>query len=165
MKKLYVALLALLTVVSSYATNEDYGIKSNVANFGVTPNIRKAVKQSSLVKVASRAESDDDSYTWTLVGDGKAYLSSLVDTYSSQAVLEDVKIYKADGTNGIYKVQGIWSGILDEGSLIIDATNPDKVVVPAQSTGILDREDGVLQVCLIWLRMMIGAVFCSITLH
>jgi hypothetical protein len=143
MKKLYFSLLALLTVLSSYAISEVPGIKSHTENLGITHNIRKTVRQLSPAKAASRAESDDDSYTWILVGDGKAYVSSLVDTYGSQAVLEDVKIYKAYGTNGIFKVQGIWSSVTENGSLIIDATNPDKVVVPTQDTGLLDSEDGV----------------------
>jgi hypothetical protein len=143
MKKFYFLLLALLAVAPSYATSEVPGIKSSAANLNASLNIRKAVKQSSPAKAASHVESDIDSYSWTLVGDGQAYVSSLVDTYSGKATLEDVKIYAADGTNGIYKVQGIWSSVIDNGSLIIDATNPDKVIVPTQYTGLVDSEDGV----------------------
>lgn len=84
-----------------------------------------------------------ESYNWILLGEGKYAASVVADTYGCSANPTDVSIYEAEGHAGLYKVVGVWADIMPDAELIVDATDPEFVMIPRQDTGIIDNVDGV----------------------
>lgn len=81
--------------------------------------------------------------TWTkLDGKGKYAASVLVDWYGASATPVEVDVYECDQTPGVYKFVGVWPDLMENGELIIDATDPNFVIIPVQNTGFVDDIDG-----------------------
>lgn len=87
---------------------------------------------------------DYSSETWALLGDGKYASQAIAGCYGGSTDLVDVVVYEAEGKAGLYKVEGVWSDIIEGGGsvLYVDASDPEFVVVEEQYTGLIDNVDG-----------------------
>lgn len=82
-------------------------------------------------------------YTWTSLGMGKYKASSLAALYGASTDPVDIEVFEANEQPGIYKFVGLWPDMTDNGSMIVDATDPDFVIVHEQPTGFVDEYDGM----------------------
>lgn len=141
-KNLLFSLLALSACFISAANPIELSLKK-ASNVEVESNkiFRTASVQPSDNGIKIKA-ADYSSESWTLLGDGKYASQALAGCYGGSTDPVDVVVYEADGKSGLYKVEGVWSDIVENGILYVDATDPDFVVVEKQFTGIVDNVDG-----------------------
>lgn len=85
----------------------------------------------------------DPNEGWTSLGMGKYKASSLAAMYGASTDPVEVEVFEANEQPGIYKFVGLWPDMTDNGSMIVDATDPDFVIVPEQPTGFVDDADGM----------------------
>lgn len=83
--------------------------------------------------------------TWKDLGKGQysdALASNMYDGASNAPV--EVSVQECEQTSGLYRVLNPWPSIAGEEDfyLVIDATDPDFVVIPKQVTPIIDEADG-----------------------
>lgn len=138
MKKLYT--LALTAAVALSAAAERQATVSNLEAVTTTSNLKVRTFTEA---PASRAATDYSNYTWVSKGAGKYIASAMVDTYGVSADPASVTVYEASEQPGLYKVVGVWPDITDNAALIVDATDPNCVVVPQQVTPVTDNVDGI----------------------
>ncbi|MBD5210403.1 MAG: hypothetical protein HDS77_03910 [Bacteroidales bacterium] len=152
MKKFYAFSLMALAAATASAVAPVATIKSSVAKAGeFNKVIRTATEVSTPNRVAAKANAYDGE-TWNELGKGKYKASIMADYYSASDDFADVTVYEAEGKKGLYKVVGVWPDMLDDGTLIVDATDPEYVLVPNQNTGINDTVDGITYITsLSWL--------------
>lgn len=139
MKKFYSLALAALCGIGTVAAQNATINAVPVANKSLT--VRTATEVSTTLRTAAV---DYDNVEWVELGEGQ-YLSSVVAGTYSQGTPKPVAvtIYEAKDTEGLYKVENPWQGVVNGGGdLIVDATDPDFVIVPSQFTGIMDNVDG-----------------------
>lgn len=142
MKKILpLSLLALSAAYMSAATPVSASlenateIESN-SNYNVRPFVKQTIQSS--IKVA-----DYSGETWTELGQGKYLSSAISGCYAIPANLEDVVVYEAQGKSGLYKVEGVWPNLVDNGVLYVNAQDPEFVIVEEQNMGYVDRADGI----------------------
>lgn len=99
--------------------------------------------QISANKIVITAEGDPE-IDWVELGKGK-YIDPLISLWYYDTDLPvDVTIYEDANKNGLYKIVGVWPYCMNDGTgtIIIDASNPNCVIIPNQFTGINDSTDG-----------------------
>lgn len=139
MRKIYFLLMAAITLTMSAFNNAEIknAVEANLPNAKVIRQVAKTAKAP--VATAENYESE----TWTSLGAGKYISTAIADCYGGSTDLVDVEIFEAQGKKGLYKVVGVWPDILNGGGTIyIDATDPDFVLIKDQDTGIVDKVDG-----------------------
>jgi hypothetical protein len=142
MKKFYAFLLTALAVIASpNAVAENSITDFQKKDTPTKINIRNERQTYARMQTPER-ESDYDTYIWQLQGEGMAVMHALYDTYQLSADPEVVEVYQARGYKGLYKIVGVWSQLLNNGTIYIDATNPDLILVTKQEIGIKDPVDG-----------------------
>lgn len=142
MRKFYtflVAGLALISAPNTVASTQIASFQKNDAHAQV--KVRTAAQKCMSMKAPARS-SEYDTYSWELKGQGEALMHALEDTYGLTPSVETVDVYEAKGHEGVYKIVGIWTNMVNDGTMIIDASDPDYIMVPTQSTGVQDSEDG-----------------------
>lgn len=145
MRKLYLLTLMAATALSMSAV-ETIKAPKDVFKADLEPGTfshRVAVDSKDVVNAPAKV-SEYDSEVWVHKGAGKYIASAVAACYGGTTDAVDVEVYEADGNNGLYKIEGVWPDIIDNGVLYIDATDPDFVLVASQSTGITDTVDGPL---------------------
>ncbi|MBD5258076.1 MAG: hypothetical protein HDS52_05255 [Barnesiella sp.] len=143
MKKFYAFSLMALAAATASAVAPVATAKKSAANaVDFEKVIRTATEVSTPNRVAAKANAYDGE-TWKELGQGKYKSSVVADTYGATDDFVDVTVYEAEGKKGLYKVVGVWSDMLADGTLIVDATDPEYVLVPNQNTGIIDNVDGI----------------------
>jgi len=144
MKKIFTIAILSAAILSATAGLNTVKVSESAVRADKAMNLRTAVASSSATPKMRAAATDYDSYTWTLLGEGEYSSSVVADTYSSENPVAAVKIYEAEGHAGVYKAEGVWPDMagVDTQTLIVDASNPDFIVVPKQFTGIDDTVDG-----------------------
>lgn len=147
MKKLYSLLaatavaLSATAVVPSSLLNAELAGKWQVENSTLQFRTGSFSKKSTPVKVASRA-TDYNALTWKEIGKGKFKPSALVDTYGLPEEMVDVTISEAQEVPGVYILKGTWPSISEETQLLVDASDPNYVMIPPQYIGLKDQVDG-----------------------
>ena len=139
MRKIYFLLMAAITLTMSAFNNAEIknAVEADLPNAKVIRQVAKTAKAP--VATAENYESE----TWTSLGAGKYISTAIADCYGGSTDLVDVEIFEAQGKKGLYKVVGVWPDILNGGGTIyIDATDPDFVLIKDQDTGIVDKVDG-----------------------
>ena len=139
MRKIYFLLMAAITLTMSAFNNAEIknAVEADLPNAKVIRQVAKTAKAP--VATAENYESE----TWTSLGAGKYISTAIADCYGGSTDLVDVEIFEAQGKKGLYKVVGVWPDILNGGGTIyIDATDPDFVLIKDQDTGIVDNVDG-----------------------
>jgi len=93
------------------------------------------------------ADPDWQSLTWRSIGKGR-YVDTFVSNIYRWNKVDEVSVEVEECVEhpGIYRVIKPWAayGRKCDGNLIIDARDPDLVVIPEQRTGYMDSEDGEL---------------------
>ena len=144
MKKLYtIAMAAAVTLTAAANTNVTKTFVGELVDGNVSIKLRQAV-ESTLVRPAEAP--DYDKMTWKALGTGKYAASVIADTYGTSTEPADVQVYESQNTPGVYKLENVWASMFTDGkgsTLIIDASNPEFVLVPKQNTGIQDNVDGI----------------------
>lgn len=141
MKKIYTLLLGALVAGTATAALPTASIK-NAESVNKAMEVRTRAVEGTMHKAPAKA-SEYDSYTWVNIGTGH-FLDSVVEsTYGETPKTVEVTVLEAQEAPGVYKLMGVWPTLVSNGSLIIDATDPNFVMVPAQYTGIDDTEDGM----------------------
>lgn len=141
MKKIFTLALVAAASISSVAGVNVATVKSSALKTDKSVKLRTGVAGEAR---KTRADvSEYDNYTWTLLGDGQYKSSAIAGTYNGSTELMPVKVYEAEGHKGVYKAVGVWADLLkvDTQALIVDASNPDFVLVPKQYTAINDNVD------------------------
>ncbi len=138
MKKFYT--LALTAVVATSATATENFTASPAAE-NAHMKVCTAVTLPAAKPTIKPMSTEYDNYTWNYIGDGKYKASVMAGIYDVTDELVDVKIYEAENHSGVYKAVGVWPDMLDNGALIVDASDPDFIVVPKQDTGYKDAVD------------------------
>lgn len=138
MKKLYFT-LALAAVAATAAANATLPTASLKA---VECNKQLQMRQATPTKHAQRAAADDADVVWNELGVGKYKATVLPAVYSGSTEMVDVTVYEQADKPGMYKLVGVWPDLVQNGELIVDATDPEFVVVPNQFTGLTDTDDG-----------------------
>ena len=131
--------MAAITLTMSAFNNAEIknAVEADLPNAKVIRQVAKTAKAP--VATAENYESE----TWTSLGAGKYISTAIADCYGGSTDLVDVEIFEAQGKKGLYKVVGVWPDILNGGGTIyIDATDPDFVLIKDQDTGIVDKVDG-----------------------
>lgn len=155
MKKLYsLALAAIVGSATAFAATpvlkadlnkaELSKAEINKSELTVAPT-RTAIAATSLHKAPSRPAKapEYEDMTWSYLGEGKYASSVVADTYGGSNDPVVVDIYESNENEGVYKVVGVWPDIIrGGGELIVDASNPEYVMVPVQDTGVIDDVDG-----------------------
>ena len=139
MRKIYFLLMAAITLTMSAFNNAEIknAVEADLPNAKVIRQVAKTAKAP--VATAENYESE----TWTSLGAGKYISTAIADCYGGSTDLVDVEIFEAQGKKGLYKVVGVWPDILNGGGTIyVDATDPDFVLIKDQDTGIVDKVDG-----------------------
>ena len=139
MRKIYFLLMAAITLTMSAFNNAEIknAVEADLPNAKVIRQVAKTAKAP--VATAENYESE----TWTSLGAGKYISTAIAACYGGSTDLVDVEIFEAQGKKGLYKVVGVWPDILNGGGTIyIDATDPDFVLIKDQDTGIVDNVDG-----------------------
>ena len=139
MRKIYFLLMAAITLTMSAFNNAEIknAVEADLPNAKVIRQVAKTAKAP--VATAENYESE----TWTSLGAGKYISTAIAACYGGSTDLVDVEIFEAQGKKGLYKVVGVWPDILNGGGTIyIDATDPDFVLIKDQDTGIVDKVDG-----------------------
>lgn len=142
MKKFYSFVMAAAVVLTASAnTNVAKVSVKETASDNVTMKLRKAT-ESTDIKPAYAP--DYGTMTWKSLGKGQYASSVVADIYGGSNSPVDVEVFEAEGQAGVYKVVGVWPDIVKSGKaeLIVDASNPDFILVPKQNTGINDSVDG-----------------------
>lgn len=139
MKKLYFLTLAASVALSASAVNE-----ATVQNAQSFQKSSKTLVRSFTTQTTPKPQraADYDSYQWTELGTGKYGSSVVADIYGGSTEITDVTVFEAVGHPGVYKAVGVWPDMVENGTLIFDATDPNFVIVPKQLTGITDQADG-----------------------
>ena len=142
MRKFYFLLMAAITLSMSAFENASVSKVAEIANLASMPKVIRSVAQNKLAPVATAT--DYKSETWVSLGAGKFVASVVAQCYGSSTNPVDVEIFEAQGKTGLYKVVGVWADLLKstDGTLYVDATDPDFVVIEDQFTGIVDNVDG-----------------------
>jgi len=87
---------------------------------------------------------DPEPETWTLLeGKGVYAASTMATMFGGTTEPVEVDVYESDQHKGVYKFVGVWPDLGEGLELVIDATDPDYVKVPEQSTGYVDEVDGI----------------------
>lgn len=131
--------MAAITLTMSAFNNAEIknAVEADLPNAKVIRQVAKTAKAP--VATAENYESE----TWTSLGAGKYISTAIADCYGGSTDLVDVEIFEAQGKKGLYKVVGVWPDILNGGGTIyVDATDPDFVLIKDQDTGIVDKVDG-----------------------
>lgn len=139
MRKIYFLLMAAITLTMSAFNNAEIknAVEADLPNAKVIRQVAKTAKAP--VATAENYKSE----TWTSLGAGKYISTAIADCYGGSTDLVDVEIFEAQGKKGLYKVVGVWPDILNGGGTIyVDATDPDFVLIKDQDTGIVDKVDG-----------------------
>ncbi|MDE6288435.1 MAG: hypothetical protein K2M00_06590 [Muribaculaceae bacterium] len=141
MKKFYSLAIAALCGIGTVAAQS-----ATISN-GTAVDRQLGVRTANAVEATTiRTTADYDNVEWVELGVGQ-YLSSVVaGTYSAGTPKPAaVTIYEAKDTKGLYKVEGPWNNVIGGvvNDMIVDATDPNFVIVPRQNTGILDNVDGI----------------------
>ncbi|MGN0229589.1 MAG: hypothetical protein ACI4BH_07250 [Muribaculaceae bacterium] len=138
MRKIYFLLMAVITLSMSAFNNAEIknAAEANLTNTKVIRQVAKTAK----APVATATEYDSE--TWVSLGAGKYIASAIADCYGGTTEPVDVEIFEAQGKTGLYKVVGVWPDIIENGTLYVDATDPDFVLIKDQDTGIMDNVDG-----------------------
>lgn len=146
MKKLYtLSFMALAAATMSAAGNTATPKKALVADEGMTAVRTVAVIDAPRHAPAKIADYSDES--WTSLGTGKYVASAVAGCYGASTDPVDVEVLEAEGKSGLYKVIGVWPDVISGGSeFVIDATDPEFVLVRDQSTGIIDNVDGITHI-------------------
>lgn len=140
MKKILpLSLLALSAAYMSAATPVEASLEVKSNDIVV----RTAVKGANRLSV----KADYSNVSWTLLGDGQYSSSALATCYGGTNALVDVVVYEAEGQSGLYKVEGVWPDLVENGVLYVNASDPDFVVVEDQNTGLVDQVDGITHIC------------------
>lgn len=140
MKKILpLSLLALSAAYMSAATPVEASLEVKSNDIVV----RTAVKGANRLSV----KADYSNVSWTLLGDGQYSSSALATCYGGTNALVDVVVYEAEGQSGLYKVEGVWPDLIENGVLYVNASDPDFVVVEDQNTGLVDQVDGITHIC------------------
>ncbi|MBD5229288.1 MAG: hypothetical protein HDS69_04540 [Bacteroidales bacterium] len=144
MKKFYAfSLMALAAATASAVAPVATAKKSAADAVDFEKVIRTATEVSTPNRVAAKADAYDGE-TWKELGQGKYKASIMADYYGASDAFADVTVYEAEGKKGLYKVEGVWADMLSvPATLIIDATDPEYVIVPNQNTGVQDNVDGI----------------------
>ena len=142
MRKFYFLLMAAITLSMSAFENASVSKVAEIANLASMPKVIRSVAQNKLAPVATAT--DYKSETWVSLGAGKFVASAVAECYGSSTNPVDVEIFEAQGKTGLYKVVGVWADLLKstDGTLYVDATDPEFVVIEDQFTGIVDKVDG-----------------------
>ena len=140
MRKFYFLLMAAITLSMSAFENASVSKVAEIANLASMPKVIRSVAQNKLAPVATAT--DYESETWVSLGAGKFVASAVAECYGSSTDPVDVEIFEAQGKTGLYKVVGVWADIISDGTLYVDATDPEFVVIEDQFTGIVDKVDG-----------------------
>lgn len=115
--------------------------KATVTGLGGIYNTTKEIFVTEIVY--DETVVPDPERTWTLLeGKGQYAASVMVDYYGADAEPVDVDVYECDQEPGLYKFVGVWPDMMEGGEIIIDATDPNFVIIPVQNTGIIDTVDG-----------------------
>lgn len=142
MKKLYAFALAATCIISASASTEST-VKAVSSPLSVGNNkvrLRTAVKTNT---PEFKINADISEYTWNSIGTGKYVASVVPDTYGGTKDPVDVEVYEANEKAGVYKLVGVWPDKACSHELVVDASDPEFVIVPKQNTGIQDNVDGV----------------------
>lgn len=154
MKKLYTTLLAACTLFAASAA------APQISDATLTAVSNNVVKPATKIN-ASRLKTVDlnlgevsaprrmgaanpmaEEYTWESKGAGKYAASILAEMYGNSTDPVDVEIFEAKEKPGLYKAVGVWPDMVENGELIVDASDPEFVTVAKQFTGVIDEEDG-----------------------
>lgn len=139
MRKIYtLAALAAIATMPALAVNVATLKNATPLQGNAEMNVRTFTAKERPAKAKA-----SESYNWVLLGEGKYAASIVADTYGCSANPADVSVYEAEGHAGLYKVVGVWADIVPDAELIVDATDPEFVMIPIQDTGIVDNVDGV----------------------
>lgn len=142
MKKFtYFMAAAAIVAASANATNVAT-VKSELKAQKSELSIRKAATVSTMQKAPAKV-TDYSSYTWVEVGQGTYGPTVVPETYGTKVAPATVTVLEAEGHAGLYKLVGVWPELIEDGQLIVDATDPTFVTIPVQSTGITDNVDGI----------------------
>ena len=138
MKKLYFLSLSIGLALSASAVVPQFqqAPSKSAAN---AMNLTKA--EAAPMRNIKKAPADD--HQWTLLGEGFYAASVVADTYGFSNAPIAVQVYEASDAKGVYKVESPWQAIDVYTDLVIDASDPDFVVVDYQDTGVIDNVDGV----------------------
>lgn len=144
MKKFYTLALAAAVGCTAWAAQLTPYTTTSVTGRqaqSFTMGERTELQLSTLpAKAPAKAEGE---ITWKLLGQG-TYMTSIVgDYYLRNPQPEEVTIYEDAANPGYYKVEGLWHQMGTNLSMIVDATDPEYVIVPYQNCGFLDDVDGV----------------------
>lgn len=136
MKQLYFIALSFGLAVSASAALPKYEKAPAKQAAGLSA---AAVVKASPSRVVKQAPADD--HQWTLLGEGFYKPSVVSDTYNLSGDPVAVQVYEATDAPGVYKVAAPWAELVST-DLVIDASDPDFVIVEKQNTGINDNVDG-----------------------
>lgn len=155
MKKIFTLALAMLLTVSGFAapvTRQSQNVATAHANAktvgdaNVKTPIQKMYENVNGVKKSAGLKTavNYDNLTWTSLGEG-IYKDNIISAmYNIAAVADPVKceIEEAQGNPGIFRLVNPYTEQYPA-TLIVDASDPDCVVIPYQQIPIKDSEDGI----------------------
>lgn len=147
MKKFYSLALAALVTLSGFAQTKVISTHEATAHaqkveMGNQKMGKLLKKQNSPAKAPS-VNPAYDTYTWVSKGTGTVSVRNLITAFYNLSLPETVEctIEEAEGHAGLYRLVNPW-GEARPSKLIVDATNPEMVVLPYQSIPVVDSEDG-----------------------
>lgn len=140
MKKLYIITLALGVAATSYAAPQQKAVYPS--QFTKSGNrITNPATQTSLT-TERRATSRADE-TWKFLGEGEfsdPIFSNMFFTRGNDPI--PVTVEESEQNPGRYRVTNPWADLSGDSYLIIDASDPGMVIIPEQSSGFDDPDDG-----------------------
>lgn len=98
------------------------------------PEAKATMEVTSKAKKAAMANEE-----WTVVGQGTYADGIFAGMYNAPSDPVEVTIEKSGSK---YRVTNPWPNVVNGAYLIIDATDPEFVLVPEQNTGFVDQADG-----------------------
>lgn len=141
----YIFKILLTVALAAVSANAEVNIttmtKAAEAERADIPLLRTAAPITAI----SRTATDYSKETWNSIGQGKYIASEIAGCYGVSIEPVDVQVFESQGTKGLYKVVGVWPEIFSNGNgtIYIDASDPEFVQVKKQSVGIKDDVDGM----------------------
>lgn len=169
MKKLYLIALATATALSASATANKQiveitaGTTESAATLHRPEKVAESYKPLTIEKIlpkdmastkAANADYDYSTTEWETLGEGQYYDGFICPIYSQTNTAVTVTIEVAKDNPSLYRVVNPWPSVVASDYLIIDASDPEFVIVPKQRTLIEDSVDGVTDIASIsWVAL------------
>ena len=156
MKKFSLTILCAATICSAAAADLNFRgieLQESIPSFNQRLRTPYAQDFSSPQKMVQPTRTPDIDYLnisdWQDVGQGTFLDVILGPIYNTTGSLNLVNISESKSNKGVYKIENCYADVFGDGNpsqLIIDASDPDYVIIPYQPTGLRDKTDGPVYV-------------------